>query len=107
VSDTGDRVTVEVEMPAAGWLILTDNYYPGWHAQVNNKSAEIRRANLFARAVRVPAGKSRVVFTYKPASFWIGAVISAIAIALVGAGFVWSRRSNRPVSMIGAPVAAT
>jgi uncharacterized membrane protein YfhO len=51
-------------------------YYPGWKAYVNGEEKAIRRANLFFRAVLLPAGNHRVEFRYEPRSFAIGLTIS-------------------------------
>jgi hypothetical protein len=78
-SDSGNRVTIEIDMSTSGWLVLTDNDFPGWYAAVNDTPTEIRRANLFARAVAIPPGRSTVVFEYHPRSLRYGAIVSALA----------------------------
>ncbi len=65
-----ERVAVEVQADAPGYLLLTDAFYPGWQATVNDEPAAIYRADVMFRAVAVPAGNSTVVFTYAP--FWRG-----------------------------------
>lgn len=57
---------VQVTSDAAGYLVLTDAYYPGWVAVVNGAPAPILRADLMFRAVEVAAGNSTVVFEYRP-----------------------------------------
>jgi Bacterial membrane protein YfhO len=64
-------------------LILADSYYPGWKAFVDGREEVIRRANLFFRAVRLPAGSHTVEFRYEPTSFVIGLAISAITLAVL------------------------
>lgn len=57
-------VKVEINSPADGYLILTDTYYPGWNAAVNNQEVQILPALHAFRAVRVIQGKHIVEFTY-------------------------------------------
>ena len=79
-----DEVFIDVQSDGPGWLLLLDNWYPGWRADVNGVRTPIRRADYTFRAVAVPAGKSTVRFTYVPLSFWIGlsvAILSALALA--------------------------
>jgi hypothetical protein len=94
VSDEAERMVVEADLERPGHLVVTDSWYPGWRATVNGTQTPIRRANYLFRSVPLPAGASRVVFEYAPASFRLGAVISALAaLALVGLALV--RRSSR------------
>jgi len=51
-----------------GFLVLSDQYFPGWFASVNGRSAPIQRANYAFRLVEVPAGQSTVEFWYSPAA---------------------------------------
>lgn len=70
------RVVVQASLNERGVLVLADSYYPGWKAYVNGEEKAIRRANLFFRAVFLPAGNHRVEFRYEPRSFAIGLTIS-------------------------------
>ncbi len=79
------EVVVEVDAPAAGVLVLTDTWYPGWRAAVDGVPIPIHPANHLVRAVPVAAGRHVVVFRYEPASVRIGALVSAASVlALVG-----------------------
>ncbi len=85
--DQPERVVAEVTASYAGLLVLTDLDYPGWIAEDNGKRLPILRADGFFRAVALPAGAHRVVFRYRPLSFYAGAGVSALALlVLVG---VW------------------
>lgn len=65
----------------AAFLFLSDVYYPGWKAFIDGEQTHIYRANYAFRAVAVPAGEHRVVFTYDPFSFKIGLAITGISMA--------------------------
>ncbi len=86
VEDLPERVVLEVSSREAAWLVLTDNIYPGWVAQREGKPLPVLRANYLFRAVKVPAGESRIVFRYRPVSLWTGAAVSLISLA---AGIAW------------------
>ena len=83
-----DRVVVEVEAAAPAFLILSDLYYPGWHAAVDGQRAPLLKANYLMRAVPVPAGRHVVEFTYAPFSFRAGVAASLFACAVMGT-LVW------------------
>jgi uncharacterized membrane protein YfhO len=94
VSDSGSEVEVAVTAPRAGFLVLSDVFYPGWTATVDGSETPIEKANGFARAVRVPPGEHSVVFEYSPRSLKAGLAISLIsAIVCLGLlGFTGVRR---------------
>ena len=66
LTDSGNTVTIRASLPQAGWLILSDTFYPGWQALVDGTPAEIVLANGAFRAVQVPAGVHTIEFRYEP-----------------------------------------
>jgi hypothetical protein len=78
-----------------GLLVLSDQYYPGWRATIDGKSADIYRADTVFRAVCVPAGAHTVRYEFRPTSFYVGVIVSAAGwvIWLALAIIVWWRRS--------------
>jgi hypothetical protein len=89
--DLPERIVLEVSAGRPGWLVLTDNSYPGWVAEREGRRLQILRANYLFRAVKVPAGESRIVFRYRPLSLWMGAAGSLVALV---AGIAWALRSR-------------
>jgi hypothetical protein len=82
-----NQVCIEVEGGSAGWLVLTDMWFPGWTCTVNGKSRPIFPGNYLFRAVPVPAGRHEVVFRFRPQSYHLGRAVSgATLVGLV----VWS-----------------
>jgi len=87
------EVEIETETDKPGTLVLTDTWYPHWHAQINGKNIPVEKIFSAFRGVAVPKGKSQVVFYYdNPAVTW-GLRISAVMIVwTLGLGiFAWSR----------------
>ena len=76
-------------------LILSEPHYPGWQAAVDGQAAPILRANYILRSIPVPAGEHTVDLTFRPLSFTIGAIISTIALVLIGGTVVYSRFKTR------------
>jgi hypothetical protein len=81
-SYTPTVVELVADMAGPGFVVLTDSDYPGWQAFVNGRREPILRANTLVRAVRVPAGRSRIEFRYVPWSFYLGTTMAAVPIAL-------------------------
>jgi hypothetical protein len=94
IRDSGNTIALEATLSKPGWLVLSDNDYPGWTARVNGRPARIRRANLFARAVPLLEGRSTIEFEYRPQSFRTGVFVSAGALGLVLFGLVWAWRPH-------------
>ena len=86
------RVAARVQTPSDGYLVLTDAWYPGWHVYVDGQEAPLLRADLIFRAVFLTAGEHTVEFTYAPASFRTGSIISTVALLMVLGLGLWGRR---------------
>ena len=82
-----ERVEVEADLTAPGYLVLTDAAYPGWRAWVDGEEVEVLTADLLFRAVRLEAGRHRVVFRYQPVALWVGIGVSLAAVGGL-AGFL-------------------
>jgi hypothetical protein len=78
--DRPETVVAELTTSLPGLLVLTDLNYPGWIAEEDGKRLPILRADGFFRAVALTPGQHRVVFRYRPVSFYAGAAASAVAI---------------------------
>jgi hypothetical protein len=92
VSYKPERVVLSAEVRADAYLILADAWFPGWIARVDGVEVPLRRADLIFRAVRVAPGDHQVEFEYRPTWLYVGAVISAIALIIVGAIFWWTQK---------------
>ena len=94
VMDRPERVEVATESPSASYFLLADTYDPGWSATLDGRPVPIRPADLAFRAVYVPAGRHAVVFTYRPAGFLAGLLITACGSVLVVGMLLWPRRAT-------------
>ena len=83
LTDSGNTVTIRASLPQAGWLILSDTFYPGWQAAVDGLPTEIRAANTAFRAVQVPAGVHTIEFRYEPRSVSIGLLVSLVCLVII------------------------
>jgi hypothetical protein len=86
VSYGPERVVIETRTRRPGLAVLSDVHYPGWEATVNGRERRIEQVDYLLRGVPVPAGRSRVVLTYRPASARAGTLLSAAGLALLLAG---------------------
>jgi hypothetical protein len=77
------RVRIETTADTPVFLVLTDTWYPGWHASVDGQPARVWRADHAFRAVWLPPGRHEVEFRYRPRSVLVGAVIAVGAAVCV------------------------
>ena len=88
-----DGRVYQVEMRAAGLLVLSEVFYPGWEALVDGQPVPLLRANVALSAVLLPAGRHRVELRYRPASLRLGLLISgATGLVLAACALVSARR---------------
>lgn len=73
-----NEIVLAVEMPADGWLVLSEVYYPGWQATVDGEKTEVLRADYAFRAVMLPPGKHVVRMTFTPRTWKVGLAVSGI-----------------------------
>lgn len=92
-ADNAEHVRLLVSTDRADYLILTDQFYPGWTAAIDGAPAEVFPANGFCRAVLVPAGNHRLDFLYRPKSVFAGLICAAAALlCCVGLLFAATRK---------------
>ncbi len=77
------RVEIEAELIRPGMVVLCDQFYPGWKLEVETAGRSARpvpilRTNRVMRGAWLPAGKHRLVYYYRPASFFWGTAISSL-----------------------------
>jgi hypothetical protein len=88
------RVSIHATMACDGMLVLSDTFYPGWHATIDNRPAPVYEVNLAMRGVLVPVGTHEVEYRYAPRSAYLGAGMSAIGILGSFAGALLFRRRS-------------
>jgi hypothetical protein len=92
---TADALSVTIDAPSAGWLLVTERWARSWRAAVDGRAAPIYGGNFVFRALEVPQGKHRVEFTYQPLALpWLVAT-SWMTMLVVAIGSVVMVRRQR------------
>ena len=83
-------IDIELDQPAppGSALLVSENYYPGWTAQVDGKPAPIGRADLTIIGVELPAGARQVSLRFTSPPFEKGKTITLVALVLALAWWV-------------------
>jgi hypothetical protein len=88
------RVSLEVELSHAGFVVLLEAYDEGWMATVDDVRADVWRANVLFRGVAVPAGPHVIEMQYRPAAWNWGFGLTALTLAFgVVAGAIRPRQA--------------
>ena len=69
VSYQPEKIRLAVQIEADAFLVLSDSYYPGWRATINEVEAKIYPVNGLFRGIQVPAGNHSVTFEYRPTTW--------------------------------------
>jgi len=78
-----DDVIIETYTASPSLLVLTDTYYPGWTATIDNKPGTILLADYTYRAVSVPRGHHTVTMRFDPLSVRAGIIVSISSILIL------------------------
>jgi hypothetical protein len=71
-----DRLELEIDSPLPGLLVRSEFPYPGWRVSVNGHRQPIHAANVVLQAVEIPAGRSRIIFRFRPHIYIWGGIIT-------------------------------
>jgi hypothetical protein len=89
------HIEMSVETASAGLLVVSEMDFPGWKAFVDGRPVPVHKVDGLLRGIEVPAGRSKVVMAYRPASVLIGAILSVISVlGAVGIAVVLPRFSR-------------
>jgi hypothetical protein len=98
-----NRQVLEVEASGPALLVISENYYPAWHASIDGEPVPLLRADYTLRGVPVPAGRHRVTLEYRSSTFraavWTSLLTTLIVLgALVGSLYRERRRPRDAAS---------
>jgi hypothetical protein len=94
VSPSGRQV-VHLFCPAPTTLVRREEFMPGWTAQVDGREAPVHEYQGLFQAVRVPAGRSSVSFSFEPPGTRWFVLAFGVGALLLGAGSLSAHRARR------------
>jgi hypothetical protein len=81
IEDKPTSLLVKVDMACRGLLVISDNFFPGWKAQLDGSAVEIWKVNTAIRGVIVPAGRHTVTMNYRPLPVYFGMLFTLVGLA--------------------------
>jgi hypothetical protein len=92
---TSGHILLRVNAARPALLVVSESWYPGWQASMDNQPVEVLRTNYLSQGVVVSQGEHVIQMDYHPTALNLGAGLSLLGLAgTVGLG-VWARRSRR------------
>lgn len=76
-------VVLETAAAHPAFLVTSEPYYPGWRAYVDGREQPLYITNTAFRGMPLPAGAHRIEMRFNPPILWHGAIISAVALAVL------------------------
>ena len=77
-----NKILVETNTSEPTVLVISEAWFSGWNVQIDGYNTSIGSiSNLLA--VSLPTGKHTITFSYEPAAFEVGAVISLLSLLAV------------------------
>jgi len=95
-----DQLSLTFTARAPGYLFLSETYFPGWRAFLDEKEARIWRADYAFRAIDVGPGFHNLELVYQPVSFRIGIWVSlatGLNLLLLIGSLIFRRKRNTKV----------
>jgi hypothetical protein len=97
--DEPERIVIRAHAATTALVVLDDVAFPGWQATVDGHDVPIERVDYLLRGVRVGAGTHTIKMHYRPASWRVGWILSAVALlvllGLTGYGLARHTRTAR------------
>ena len=78
-----------------GFVVFSDVWYgpnKGWQAYIDGKPVDHIRVDYWLRGMKVPGGKHKIVFEFKPKSYYMGeniSMISSLLMILAGLAYLF------------------
>jgi len=103
VAEQNARVTLQATLRHRGVVLLDDAWAPGWSVTVDGRPARALQSDMVLRAVVVPAGTHRVVWSYRVPGLRAGAALSALGVLIAACwgGWLLARRRRFPLARGG------
>jgi len=72
-----------VNLKKDGYLIFSNNFYPGWKVYVNNKMDKIEKCFGIYMGVKIKKGIHNIIFKYSPLHLRLFLLLNFIIVALL------------------------
>ncbi|MFH1954295.1 MAG: hypothetical protein ABIL06_22095 [Pseudomonadota bacterium] len=78
-----DYIALETFSRRPAFLFLSEIFYPGWKAFVDERPTRILRGNYLFRVIEIPAGRHMVHFVFDPLSIKVGIGVTVFTLFML------------------------
>jgi len=86
------KCILKTDFTGEGFVVLSDQYYPGWKAYIDGRQAPIWKTNGILRGVVVPAGRHELIFAYRPWKIYVLLMLSGL-VSIAGLTVILKNRT--------------
>jgi membrane protein YfhO len=91
-----DNIRIQVRTEGKSFLVLSDQFYVGWKAIVDNVETPIYRTNGIMRGIFIQSpGIHNVEFSFVPESLRNGLIVSSTSLLILIGVTIWGAKSKR------------
>jgi len=73
-----NEIEIDATTAAPAYLVMSEVYYPGWRAEVDERTAKVFPANFAFRAVYIEPGTHHIRLFFLPTTWVVGLTISVL-----------------------------
>ena len=93
--DSPNQFSLGVSTEIPRFVVISQNWYPGWRAAINGVQRRIFRTNGALMGIYVDSGDSRIEFSYRPSHYSLGVGLTCVSFLCMGAAYLHSRKAAR------------
>jgi hypothetical protein len=89
------RISLDGSEQRALYLLISETWYPDWHAEVDGRAAPVHRGDHALLTVELPPGAREVRLHFASDEYARGKIVTLLALLVIVGLFVWSARQRR------------
>ncbi len=93
VSKSPDVINMQTDFSSDGYLVIAENNFPGWRAEVDGKNATILKANYAFQALALTQGKHSIKMEFRPAYYTVSLIITITSFLIMISVLIIQRRT--------------
>ncbi|MCX8093452.1 MAG: hypothetical protein N3E50_04725 [Candidatus Goldbacteria bacterium] len=90
-----NTLIIDINNNIDGFVVISENFYPGWIATVNEIKQEIIKVNGFLKGVFIRPGKNFIKLEYRPKIIYYGYIISFLSLLFLAMSIFFRRKNER------------